>query len=524
MTPVSRARRWAALATLCLAVSLIAIDGTVLHLAIPRLTEALQPTSTQILWIADIYGFVLGGLLITAGNAGDRFGRKRVLLIGVAAFGLASLATAYAPTAELLIVARAVLGVAGATIMPSTLSIIRDLFTDPRERTTAIGLWSSVTTAGAAAGPLLGGLLLDTFWWGSVFLINVPVMVVVLIVAALTLPESRNPDPGPLDLRSVLLSIVGVIGVIYAVKEAAHGGVAQTGALVAAVVGVGALILFWRRQARLTHPLIDVSLFRRRAFSGAVGGDMVAVFALVGTMFFLSLHLQFVLGWTPLQAGLAQLPAMGASMVAALLAGRLAMAWGRAVAISVGLGLSAAGLAVLVLLPTESGYPVVLGSLLLIGIGAGLSFTVTADTVLATVPKERAGSASAIAETAYELGAALGIALIGSLLGGIYRQTLRLPGGLPAEAVDAARDSIGTALHAAASLPAEPAAGVVAAASAAFVQAVNLTSLICGVAVAVVAVTALFTLRGLGAVIEEHPPARPLAPSQSTESKQGADR
>ncbi|MFC7713578.1 MFS transporter [Nonomuraea recticatena] len=224
MTPVSRTRRWAALATLCLAVSLIAIDGTVLHLAIPRLTEALQPTSTQILWIADIYGFVLGGLLITAGNAGDRFGRKRVLLIGVAAFGLASLATAYAPTAELLIVARAVLGVAGATIMPSTLSIIRNLFTDPRERTTAIGLWSSVTTAGAAAGPLLGGLLLDNFWWGSVFLINVPVMVVVLIVAALTLPESRNPDPGPLDLRSVLLSIVGVIGVIYAVKEAAHAG------------------------------------------------------------------------------------------------------------------------------------------------------------------------------------------------------------------------------------------------------------------------------------------------------------
>ncbi|MFE3455607.1 MFS transporter [Nonomuraea sp. NPDC059194] len=520
MNPLSRTRRWAALATLCLAVSLIVIDGTVLHLAIPSLTEALRPSSTQVLWIADIYGFVLGGLLITAGNAGDRFGRKRVLLAGVTAFGLASLATAYAPNPELLIVARAVLGVAGATIMPSTLSIIRNIFTDPRERTTAIGLWSAVTTAGAAAGPLLGGLLLDTFWWGSVFLINVPVMAVVLIVAAITLPESRNPDPGPMDVPSVLLSIVGVIGVIYAVKEAAHTGLVQTGVLAAAVVGLVALTAFWRRQTRLTHPLIDVRLFRRRAFSGAVGGDMIAVFALVGTLFFLSLHMQFVLGWTPLQAGLAQLPAMAASTVAALVAGRLAVAWTRAVVISLGLGLSAAGLAVLVMLPVESGYPVVLGSLLLIGVGAGLSFTVTADTVIATVPKERAGSASAIAETAYELGAALGIALLGSLLGGLYRQTLRLPGGLPDEAAEAARDSIGTALQAAAELPAQLAEPVVAAASQAFVHAVQITSLIGGGLVAVVAVLALFTLRGLPTVVDEHS----LDSGVPLHTRQGADR
>ncbi|WP_431896919.1 MFS transporter [Nonomuraea sp. bgisy101] len=521
MHPLSRTRRWAALASLCLAVSLIVIDGTVLHLAIPSLSEALRPSSTQVLWIADIYGFVLGGLLITAGNAGDRFGRKRVLLAGVTAFGLASLATAYAPSPELLIAARAVLGVAGATIMPSTLSIIRNIFTDPRERTTAIGLWSSVTTAGAAAGPLLGGALLDNFWWGSVFLINVPVMVLVLIVAAVTLPESRNPAPGPMDVPSVLLSIVGVIGVIYAVKEAAHTGLAHTGVLVAAVVGVAALVAFWRRQTRLAHPLIDVRLFRRRAFSGAVGGDMIAVFALIGTLFFLSLHMQFVLGWTPLQAGLAQLPAMAASTVAALAAGRLARAWSRAVVISLGLGLSAAGLAVLVTLPVESGYPVVLGSLLLIGVGAGLSFTVTADTVIATVPKERAGAASAIAETAYELGAALGIALLGSLLGGLYRQTLRLPAGLGSESAEAARDSIATALQAAADLPARLAAQVVAAASEAFVHAVQLTSLIGGGLVAAVAVLALFTLRGLPTLVDDE---RPLDPSTPLHTRQGADR
>ncbi|MGV9306000.1 MFS transporter [Nonomuraea sp. NPDC003727] len=519
MTPLSRTRRWAALATLCLTVSLIVIDGTVLHLAIPSLTEALRPSSTQVLWIADIYGFVLGGLLITAGNAGDRFGRKRVLLIGVAVFGLASLATAYAPTPELLIVARGVLGVAGATIMPSTLSIIRNIFTDPRERTTAIGLWSSVTTAGAAAGPLLGGLLLDHFWWGSVFLINVPVMVVVLLVAAVTLPESRNPDAGPMDMPSVLLSVVGVIGLIYAVKEAAHAGPGQTAVIVAAVVGLCALAVFWRRQTRLAHPLIDVRLFRRTAFSGAVGGDMVAVFALVGTLFFLSLHMQFVLGWTPLRAGLAQLPAIAASTVAALVAGRLAMVWSRAAVISLGLGLSAAGLAVLVTLPVESGYPVVLGSLVLIGIGAGLSFTVTADTVIATVPKERAGSASAIAETAYELGAALGIALLGSLLGGLYRRMLQLPDGLPEQAAEATRDSIGAALQAAAELPAHLSRQVFAAAAEAFVHAVQITSLIGGALVAVVAVLALFTLRGLPSVVDEHP----LDPS-ATVTRQGADR
>ncbi|MEU6997960.1 MFS transporter [Nonomuraea sp. NPDC046570] len=511
MEVLTKARRWTALATLCLAVSLIAIDGTVLHLAVPRLTEALLPTSTQILWIADIYPFVLGGLLITAGNAGDRFGRKRVLLIGVLAFGLASLATAYAPTPEMLIAARALLGVAGATIMPSTLSIIRNVFTDPRERTTAIGLWSSVTTASAAAGPVIGGLLLDRFWWGSVFLINVPVMALVLVAAVFTLPESRNPAAGPLDAFSVLTSVTGVVGVIYAIKEAAHGGLAQPGVGIAALAGAGGLLLFLRRQTRLAHPLIDVRLFRHRSFSAAVGGDVVAVFALIGTLFFLSLYLQLVLGWTPLQAGLAQLPAMVASMLAALLAARFVARWGRAAAISTGLGMCAASLVTLALLPPSDGYPVVLGSLFLMGVGAGLSFTVTADTVLATVPKERAGAASAIAETAYELGAALGIAIIGSVLGGLYRNNLDLPAGLPPEAAAAARDSIGAAVHAAAALPAHLADAVTAAASGAYVDAVNITALACGGLVAVVAVSALYTLRGVAAVIEEPDPEKETA-------------
>ncbi|GII95634.1 MFS transporter [Sinosporangium siamense] len=501
--PLSKARRWAVLATACLAVLLIGIDGTVLHLAIPSLTEALEPSSTQLLWIADVYGFVLAGLLITMGNLGDLIGRKKLLIIGVVGFGLASLVTAYAPNAESLVAARALLGVAGATIMPSTLSIIRNVFTDPRERTTAIGLWSSVSAGGIAAGPLIGGVLLDHFWWGSVFLMNVPIMVIVLVVAIVTLPESRNPRPGPIDLQSVAYSIVGIVGLIYAIKETAHHGIGQADVVVAGLVGLIALVAFTRRQARLAHPLIDVRLFKIRAFSASVAGDMIAIFAMVGALFFLSLYLQFVLGWSPLQAGLAQLPVAVTSVIGGLIASRLVGRWGRARVVATGLGTASVGLAVLVRLGASDGYPVILTALILIGIGVSISFTVTADTILATAPKERAGAAASIAETAYELGAALGIAILGSMLGGLYRAGLNLPGGVPAPVAAAVQDSIGTATHAAAAVPGAAGQALRDAVNSAYAGAVNGTAIICAVLVAAVAIAALFTLRGVPTVIEE---------------------
>ncbi|MFC7646686.1 MFS transporter [Streptosporangium lutulentum] len=238
----------------CLAVLLLAIDLTVLHLAAPKLVEDMRPSATQFLWIVDVYGFALAGLLITMGNVGDRIGRKRLLLIGMAAFAVASVLTAYAPTPEWLIAARVLLGVAGATIMPSTLSMIRNVFTNPRERATAVGIWSSISAMGFALGPVIGGALLNHFWWGSVFLLNVPIAVLIIIVGLLVLPESRNPRPGRLDLVSVPLSIVGIVSAVYALKTGAHDGLAQSGFWVAAALALVTLTLFTRRQTRLAAP------------------------------------------------------------------------------------------------------------------------------------------------------------------------------------------------------------------------------------------------------------------------------
>ncbi|RCV50274.1 MFS transporter, partial [Marinitenerispora sediminis] len=335
--PISRARAWATLAIACLAALLLALDLTVLHLAVPALTADLRPSATQLLWIADVYGFALGGLLVTMGNVGDRIGRKRLLLIGAALFGAASVATAYAPTPEALIAARALLGVAGSTIMPSTLSIIRDAFTDPRERTAAVGIWSGANAGGFALGPVVGGVLLDHFWWGAVFLINVPVVILVIAVGAVVLPESRNPAPGRLDALSVPLSVVGVVAVIYAIKEAAHGS-AGLDAGAALLVGVAALVVFTRRQTRLAEPLIDVRLFRRRAFAGAIGCAVVAMFANLAMSLLMAQYFQLVLGWSPLQAGLMTLPGALAGLVGGVLSARLIASWGRARAVAVGLG------------------------------------------------------------------------------------------------------------------------------------------------------------------------------------------
>ncbi|PWK82806.1 DHA2 family multidrug resistance protein-like MFS transporter [Lentzea atacamensis] len=405
-------RKWAALGVLALALLLIAVDATVLALAIPALGRDLGPSPAEVLWIGDIYSFVLGGLLVTMGTLGDRIGRKKLLLTGAAGFGVASLLAAFAPSAGWLIVARALLGVAGATIMPSTLSIIRNLFTDPVERTRAVAVWAAMATAGAALGPLVGGILLEHFWWGSVFVINLPVMALLLVFGAWWLPESRDPDPGPFDLVSALLSAVGVVPLVYAIKEVALVGPTWT-ALAAGLVGVAGVWLFVRRQQSSAHPMIDVALFRKPAFSGAVGASMIAIFALTGLVFFLSQYFQNVLGHSPLEAGLRELPLGIAGMLVVVVIGRVVRWLGLGRAIALGLLASAAGLAIV---GFSAAYGAIAVALVIVGAGVGLALTLTTDAVVSAVPADKAGAASAVSETAYELGAALGIAVLGTVL------------------------------------------------------------------------------------------------------------
>jgi len=405
-------RKWAALGVLALALLLIAVDGTVLALALPALGRDLAPSPAEVLWIGDIYSFVLGGLLVTMGTLGDRIGRKKLLLIGASGFGAASLLAAFAPSAGWLIVARALLGVAGATIMPSTLSIIRNLFTDPAERTRAVAVWAATATAGAALGPLVGGVLLEHFWWGSVFIINLPVMAILLVFGWLWLPETRDPSPGPFDLVSALLSAVGVVPLVYAIKEVALAGPSWS-ALAAGAVGVLGLWLFVRRQRSSAHPMIDVALFRKPAFSGAVGASMIAVFALTGLVFFLSQYFQNVLGYSPLEAGLRELPLGIAGLLVIAVIGPVLRLLGLGRSIALGLLVSAAGLAIV---GFSAEYGAIAVALVIVGAGVGLALTLTTDAVVSAVPADKAGAASAVSETAYELGAALGIAVLGTVL------------------------------------------------------------------------------------------------------------
>lgn len=417
------ARSWAALGILTLAVLLLAIDGTVLALAVPALTADLNPTATQLLWIGDIYSFALAGLLVTMGNLADRIGRKRLLLMGAVGFGLSSVLAAFAPTPEMLIIARAILGISGATIMPSTLAIVRNIFSDPALRTRAIAVWAAGATAGAAVGPIVGGALLEHFHWGSVFLINVPIMVLVLIGGLILLPESKDPNGARIDLFSALLSFIAIVSIVYAIKHVFAKGLDWT-VPVAVVLGLLAGWLFLRRQRRLTRPLIDISLFRSPAFSGAVMANTVSIFAFVGLLFFFSQYLQLVRGLGPLQAGLTELSATIASIVVIAFAGFMLGKLGRGRAISVGLGFGALGLAVLALAEGMSGLVGIIIGFAIVGFGAGLAMTLTTDAVVSAAPRERAGAASSIAETAYELGAALGIAVLGSVQLALYRWNL----------------------------------------------------------------------------------------------------
>ncbi|MFF4274033.1 MFS transporter [Streptomyces sp. NPDC001536] len=484
-----RPGRWLALSVLVLAVLLVAVDATVLGLATPYISEDLKPSGTQLLWIGDVYSFVIAGLLVSMGSLGDRIGRKRILLVGATAFGAISVLNAYATTPELMILARALLGVAGATLMPATLALIRNLFHDPRERSLAVGIWGATASAGTAIGPIAGGFLLEHFWWGSVFLINLPVMAVLVVVGVKLLPESKNPNPGPWDMLSVALSLIGMIALVYAVKEAATHGIGGEAAAVA-LLGAGALVWFVRRQLTLPTPLLDMRLFRNRGFSAAVLADLLTILGLSGLVFFLSQYLQLVQGRRPLEAGLAELPAAIGAVAAGLIAGRAARRFSVRSVVAGGLAAVGVALAALTVLDQSTGYPLLGAALLVVGIGAGFSFTVTADVILSSVPKEQAGSASAVSETAYELGAALGIAVLGSIVTGVYRDFTG-PAGTP----QGAHESLGGAVEAAAGMPAQQSAALLDSARQAFVDGLSLAAGVGAAVLLATAVAAWFMLR-----------------------------
>ncbi|WP_017573149.1 MFS transporter [Nocardiopsis halotolerans] len=500
-------REWAALAVLVLPVVLISVDSTVLGFAVPALSEQLRPDSGQLLWIVDVYGFILAGLLITMGSLGDRIGRRRLLMMGSAAFGGASLLAAFSPTAEVLILARALLGLAGASLMPSTLSLLRNIFLDPRQRLLAIALWASGFSGGAALGPILGGWLLEHFFWGSVFLINLPVMALILVLVPLLVRESRDPGSGHLDPLSVVLSMAAMLPVVYGIKQLATEGLAVL-PFVALAVGLGLGYVFVRRQKGLDDPLIDVSLFRYRVFSVAVATNLMIVFSLVSSLFFLTQYLQLVLGVSPMRAGFVLVPGLVLSVVASLVAVRLSRRLSLATVIGGSLLVSATGFAVLVFAPQDgivAGVALVTTGFALIAIGSGFAETLTNGAIMTAAPPRRAGAASAISETAYELGAALGVAILGSVLTASYRANLTAVEDVPPDAVDAARETLGGAANTAADLGGATGEALMGAARSAFTDGMHLTSVIAVVIVLAAAAQAWVLLRGLGNPAVEEP-------------------
>ncbi|MBF6352319.1 MULTISPECIES: MFS transporter [Nocardia] len=413
-------RAWLGLAVLVLPVLLVSMDMSVLFLALPTLTVDLDPSAAQQLWILDIYGFLIAGLLITMGNLGDRIGRRRILLAGATVFGIASVLAAFAPSAAVLIAARALMGIGGATLLPSSLALITTLFPDARQRATAIGVWTAFFAGGSAVGPIIGGVLLHHFPWGSVFLINVPVLLVLLVFGRILLPEHRATALGPLDLPSVALSIGGILPVVYAIKHAAEFGIDSV-ALISAVLGGTLLTFFVRRQRRISEPLLDLRLFGHGRFSVAIGSSLAGMMSLAGLSYLSSVYLQSVTGRDPLAAALLGIPMAITVFVFSMTGSRVAQWLGVRLAFASALVAAAVGNLMLFGVGVDGGVGWYVAGSAIAGVGYGVVFTLVSEVSVSSVPPERAGSAVGISETSFELGNALGLALLGSLAAVIFR-------------------------------------------------------------------------------------------------------
>jgi DHA2 family multidrug resistance protein-like MFS transporter len=475
---------------------LYSMDLTVLNLAVPKLSAALRPTSTELLWIVDIYGFVLAGALIPMGVLGDRIGRRRLLMIGAAAFGCASVLAAFAASVETLIAARALLGLAAATLAPATLSLLRCMFLDPKQRTFAVGVWIASFSAGAAIGPLIGGVLLQFFWWGSVFLINLPVMVLLLAVGPRLLPEFRDPQAGRPDILSAALCIATVLGVIHGIKRiVGHGADWVSVATILSGLAIGAVFL--RRQRKLAEPFIDLGLFRRVTFSAALAVNIFGFFVAFGSFLLIAQYFQLVMGLSPLVAGLWSAPSGIAFVVSAMLTPRIVNHLRPPQVIAIGFVIAALGFGLLTQTGTTHDLALVVTAYAVFSLGLAPVFALATDLMVSTAPPERAGAAAGVAEMSSELGGALGIALLGSVATFIYRGTVAgaWGGDLPPDALEAARQTLGGALSVAEALPDASGTALVSDSRSAFVEAFQTTALACAV---ISLIAAAATLRVLG--------------------------
>ncbi len=487
-------RGWAALVVLMLPVLLVSVDNTVLAFALPDIARDLMPTSTQQLWVVDAYPLVLAALLVTMGTMGDRFGRRRMLLIGATGFAAVSVVAAFSVSAEMLIASRAAMGVFGAMLMPSTLSLLRSIFTDRNQRRLAVAIWASMFSGGAALGPIVGGILLEHFSWGSVFLMSVPVLVPLLILAPFLVPESKDPHPGRIDPISIALSMLTMVPIVYAIKETAvHGFGVLPVVLVAA--GLVAGYLFVRRQMRLPQPMLDMRLFARGSFSGATVVNLLSMASFVGFLYFASQHLQLILGLSPLNAGLALVPGLAVMIITSLAVVPVAAKFSPRIVIPIVLAVTALGYALMALPAVHGGLGLLIGAFALVGAGIGAAETVCNDLILASAPPSKAGAASAVSETAYEVGAVLGTTVLGGVLTAIYRSTFVAPTGIDAATGEQARETLAGAVTAAENLDPNAADQLVNAAAAAFDAGVTVTSILGAVLVVSAAIVGALALR-----------------------------
>jgi len=500
-------RDWVALALLMFPVLLVAVDNTALTFALPAIARSLSASGVQLLWIIDAYPLVLAGLLVAMGSLGDMIGRRRLLFVGSAGFAAVSAATAFAPSAEWLIAGRAGLGLFGAMLMPSTLSLIRNIFPQPNRRRLAVAIWAAGFSGGAALGPIAGGWLVEHFWWGAVLLVAVPIILPLLLLGPALIPESRDPKPGRVDVPSIILSLLVMVPVVYGIKALATHGPAPEAF---ASIGVGLFMgyVFIRRQRALarihktdpsTAPMLDVSLFGNRIFSTAIIANVLALFSFNGFILFLAQHLQLLEGQSPSASGVAMVPALIATVVAGLLVVPLVRKVRPGFVVAGGLLLSAAGYFMVAFGDHSHGPSLLLAALLVLCLGVGAAETISNDLILGAAPADKAGAAAAISETGYEVGSLLGTAILGSILTASYQGNLRLPDGVsglvPAAATAQAGETLAGAVELARMLPAPLAEAVTAAARTAFDSGVHVTAAIALVLMSGACVLAAVVLR-----------------------------
>jgi DHA2 family multidrug resistance protein-like MFS transporter len=492
LTPRAARREWLGLPVLVLPSLLVSVDLSVLFLALPKLAEDLLPGSTQQLWIVDIYGFMLAGFLITMGTLGDRIGRRKLLLTGGALFGIASVLAAYSTSPEMLIAARALMGIAGATLAPSTLALITNMFKDPKQRATAIAVWTSCFMGGSVLGPILGGFMLSRFWWGSVFLLAVPVIVLLLVAGPLLLPEYHNSDAGRLDLFSVGLSLMAVLPFIYGIKETARSGWAP-GPFLALVIGAGFGVLFVRRQRQLADPMLDLGLFKIRVYRSALALGLLLGIVQGGTLLLINLQLQMVEGLSPLRTGLWLVPGVIGMVLAIMVSTGLARRIRPAYLMAAGFAVSAAGFAVLSQVPSTHGLMTIVVGSFLASVGVGPTVALGYGMILGSAPPEKTGAASGLSETSGEFGVAAGIAILGTIGVAVYRHQISVPAGLPTDAATTARESIANAVAVAQQLSGPVANELLTSARQAFTSGLNVVSLLAaGLSVALAALAVLW--------------------------------